>query len=82
MFEVKRGTVEAGRAEPVAPGVVRQRLVQPEARWSDTGATENLSQGQLRPSSMRTPGPRTPRAPQPPPAVASGADLLKGSSTR
>lgn len=62
----KRGDVEAGRAEQVAPGVVRQRLVHADARWTDAGAAENISHGQIRPSSLRAPGPRVPRA-QPPP---------------
>ena len=72
---VKRGTVEAGRAERVAPGVVRQRLVQPDTRWFDAGTTENLSQGQLRPSSLRGPVSRTPRARPPIPAATAGSDL-------
>lgn len=64
----RRGDVEAGRGERVAPGVMRQRLVNAEPRWADGGAgapAENLSQGQLRPSSLRAPGPRVPQAPQP-----------------
>lgn len=54
--------MEQGKGEGVAPGVTKQRLVNADARWGDTGTTENLSQGQQRPSSLRGPGPKTPRA--------------------
>ena len=75
----RRGDVEQGKGERVAPGVTKQRLVNADARWGDTGTTENLSQGQQRPSSLRGPGPKTPRAPRP----AGGAvleSLSKGCS--
>lgn len=68
--------MEAGRAEPVAPGVVRQRLVQPEPRWTDAGTTENLSQGQLRPSTLRGPGSKTPRARPPARTPTAGRERL------
>ena len=61
----RRGDVEQGKGERVAPGVTKQRLVNADARWGDTGTTENLSRGQQRPSSLRGPGPKTPRAPRP-----------------
>ena len=57
--------MEQGKGESTAPGVTKQRLVNADARWGDTGTTENLSQGQQRPSSLRGPGPKTPRAPRP-----------------
>lgn len=57
--------MEQGKGESIAPGVTRQRLVNADARWGDSGAAENLSQGQQRPSSLRGPGPKTPRAPRP-----------------
>ncbi|CAL8469788.1 g9330 [Coccomyxa elongata] len=75
----KKSTVEAGRAEPVAPGVVRQRLVQPEPRWTDAGTTENLSQGQLRPSTLRGPGSKTPRARPPARTPAAEAAAAVGN---
>ena len=61
----RRGDVEQGKGESLAPGVTKQRLVNADARWGDTGTTENLSHGQQRPSSLQGPGPRTPRAPPP-----------------
>lgn len=57
--------MEQGKGESIAPGVTKQRLVNADARWGDTGTTENLSQGQQRPSSLRRPGPKTPQASQP-----------------
>jgi hypothetical protein len=73
--------VEAGRGEQVAPGVTRQRLVNAEPRWAAdaAGAAENLSQGQLRPSLLRGPGPRAPPAPAPPEGGAAGAPVLATS---
>lgn len=76
---VKRGVVEPGRSERVAPGVVRQQLRQPDTRWTEGANTENLSQGQLRPSSLRGPGPRTPRARPPVPAGLAHASKCSGS---
>ena len=61
----RRGDVEQGKGESVAPGVTKQRLVNADARWGDAGTTENLSQGQQRPSSLRSPLPKTPRARRP-----------------
>ena len=69
----RRGDVEAGRGAFVAPGVARQRLVNAEPRWGPDGAgnaAENLSQGQLRPSALRAPGPRTLQAQPPAPEQA------------
>ena len=68
--------MEAGRGAFVAPGVARQRLVNAEPRWGPAdgaagNAAENLSQGQLRPSQLRAPGPRTPQAPPPAPDQAA-----------
>lgn len=57
--------MEQGKGESIAPGVTKQRLVNADARWGDTGTTENLSHGQQRPSSLQGPGPRTPQAPPP-----------------